>query len=86
MMREASTEEPEGLGREGEESRRVMRAEAKCGRVRRERVVERPNSPAPIMRMWLGALVVVGEVLGGGARVGSGEAEGGAVMVDVCEF
>lgn len=53
-MREASTEEPEGFGSDGELSRIVMRVEVKVGLERRESAVERPKTPAPIMRICCG--------------------------------
>lgn len=45
-------EEPDGLGRVGEESR-IVKWMVGCRR-RRERAVERPNSPAPMMRQVVG--------------------------------
>jgi hypothetical protein len=49
-MREVSIEEPSGEGK-GERSRRVMRVFLKEGRVARDRAVERPKTPEPIMRI-----------------------------------
>ena len=58
-MREVSTDEPCGLGKMGEDSRRVMCVVGgRCGEVRRARVVERPKIPAPMISMWLGGIGV----------------------------
>jgi hypothetical protein len=55
MMREVSMEEAVGEGK-GERSRRVMVVREKEGRRERERAVERPKTPEPMMRIEEGGV------------------------------